>query len=224
MGIPLSREGPPSAVAAPSEAATPVGCEEHKHPLQTGTPRGSQLQPGGKPGAASEWEKEPPPAPGTRHTPVQSTAWGALAGNLLTSHLRLGFREWTEVTSLLRPTEAQVNTQRPGRGQECVTGRSHLRGQELRKGTRASRAPCGPLPAPPEPHRLETGKGGQAFSARSLRSPLAGVSPEKGHRGVAAGTPGAALIQSCLLWSPAEGAREPAHSPRGTGAIPRPRG
>lgn len=122
MGIPLSGEvvsppGPPSAVATPSEAATPVGSEEHKHPLKTGTPRGSRLHPGGKPGAASEWEKQPPH--GTQHMPAQSTAWGSLAGNLLTSHLRLRFREWTEVTGLLRPTKPQVIHRDQGEGRNA---------------------------------------------------------------------------------------------------------
>lgn len=46
MGIPLCREGPPSAAAAPSEAATPVGFEEHKppwNPTRSGsTPEESQ--------------------------------------------------------------------------------------------------------------------------------------------------------------------------------------
>lgn len=53
-------------------------------------------------------ETAPPPIPAHGTRPAQSTAWGASAGNLLTSHLHLGFRERTEATRLRRPTKAQV--------------------------------------------------------------------------------------------------------------------
>lgn len=60
-----------------------------------------------------------PPHPGTWHTPAQSTAWGVSAGNLLTSHLHLGFRERTEATRLRRPTKAQVMHRDQGEGRNA---------------------------------------------------------------------------------------------------------
>lgn len=93
----VSAPGPPSAMTTPSGAPTPVGLEESKHSWKMGTPGGSQHHPRGNEVLRVSGRSSPPV-----YTPAQSTAQGALAGNLSASNLRLQFGEWTELTGLCR--------------------------------------------------------------------------------------------------------------------------
>lgn len=88
----VSAPGPPSAVTTPSGAPTPVGFEESKHSWKMDTLGGSQHHPRGKRDTTSG--RSSPPV----YTPAQSTAQGALAGNLSASNLHLQ----TELTGLCR--------------------------------------------------------------------------------------------------------------------------
>lgn len=82
-------------------------------------PHEERLHPRGKPGAASEWEKQRPPTPAHGTRPPRAQHGGASAGNLLTSHLHVGFRERTEATRLRRPTKAQVMHRDQGEGRNA---------------------------------------------------------------------------------------------------------